>query len=346
MKKDDELNQQSDPASTIDAAKEELAEEITEKDPQHPCSSKINKHMNNVCKKMKINNFVNIMLMLFGVNLTIGALCVVILSSFKSEIELFLFPAVSRIPLIKNELERVHLLHEERGKQLTDLSVKMTNEIATLKESMHALSEEINVLKKQFETKTKPAMESVLPTEFGLLWNGILARVQKGESFEKELHALNPYVSTNKDVLLAIHPLVDCAAKETRTFDALLKELLLLKEELVHSNTLTDIDNSVWWQGVWHKFKRLIRLENMDGTIVTINDPLKKTALLRSIEAAIQFMEQQHYDKAIQEIRMHALEGKSALTGWLADAEARLSLQQKIENLQRHLVQLLAKRVD
>ena len=310
----------------------------------HSYADKLNKHAHNVHKKVNIHSFINILLMIFGVNLSIGALFFILISSFKTEVEHFLFPSVSRIPFIKTELERVHLLHEERGKQLTDLSLKTNSEIITLKESVRALSEEVKTLKGQLHANRQPAMTPVPSTELGVSWHALLARVQKGESFEKELHALKPYISTNKDLLLAVHPLVDCASRETRTFEMLVRDLRLIKEQLTQTNSMViDWSHASWWDVLWYKIKRLVRFERMDVGGIVPSDPAKKATIVVSVDRALDFIERQEFDKAIKEIRLHEFAAKPVFDQWLVEADARLSLQQKIDHLQRHLAPLLMK---
>ncbi len=333
----------SDHVVTSKAQDEAEGENVHHKE-THIYTDKIHKHVDDAYKKLNIHSFVNILLMIFGVNLSIGALSFVVISLFKSEIEHFLFPSVSHIPFIKTELERVHLLQEERGKQLTELSAKTTSEVIVLKGIVQALSEEVKALKSQQQSNRQPTMAFVPSTEFGMLWQALLVRIQKGESFEKELHALKPYISTSKDLLLAVHPLVDCASSETRTFDMLTRDLRLIKEQLTQTNSVViDWNHASWWEVLWHKIKRLVRFERIETSVIPASDPAKKTAIVTSIDRAIEWIERQEFSKAIKEIRIHEFDVKPVFDQWLVDADARLSLQQKIDYLQRQLAPLLMK---
>jgi hypothetical protein len=339
-----ELDHVVTPPSHDDTGNDQATAEKVHHTKAHVYADKLNKKAHNLHKKVNIHSFINVLLMIFGVNLSIGALFFVLISSFKTEVEHFLFPSVSRIPFIKTELERVHLLHEERGKQLTDLSLKTNSEIIALKESVQALSEEVKTLKGQLQANRQPAMAPVPSTELGVSWHALLVRVQKGESFEKELHALKPYMSTNKDLLLAVHPLVDCASRETRTFDVLVRDLRLIKEQLTQtSSVVIDWNHASWWEVLWYKIKRLVRFERMDMGSVASSDPTKKATIIASIDRALDFIERQEFDKAIKEIRIHEFDAKPVFDQWLVEADARLSLQQKIDHLQRHIEPLLMK---
>ncbi|MES2252851.1 MAG: hypothetical protein V4482_04100 [Pseudomonadota bacterium] len=270
---------------------------------------------------------------------------------FGPEIEHFLFPSVKHIQKIRSEIDRIHVIQDERGKELTALTAQTQQDIAALKEAVHSLSDQVKALHDRVST---PASSLVVPesSEISTQWNILLKHFEKGEPFEEQLHALDPFIADNKETLMAVHALVNEASKKTTTFDKLAAELLIIKEKLMGAQYNTANETGAiaakdsWISTLWEKAKSHISLERTDQVTITVADPTQKTALIKAIEQAVEHIEKHQFDAAIKTIKTLGTYAKPAFDQWLMSAEMRLSIEQKIEVLHQRLAPILIKKVN
>jgi hypothetical protein len=285
-----------------------------------------------------------------SINLILWGGVITALPFFGPEIENLLFPSIKKIQTLRSELDRVHVIQDEKSKALTTLTDQAQKELATLKESLNKLSDQVKALQDRVAT---PAASLAISgsSEIVTQWNSLLKHFSNGDPFEEQLHALNPFIAGNKDILMAAHELVNVASKKTRPFEKLTADLVLIKEKLVsakHSNdnNSSDSKSNSWIDGLWEKAKGHISFERTDQAAIKAASPSTKETLIKATEAAISLIDKHQFNAAIKAIKEQQALSKTIFDQWLSDAEMRLSVEQKVEVLRQQLTPLLNKKVN
>ncbi len=285
-----------------------------------------------------------------AINLILWGGLITALPFFGPEIENLLFPSIKKIQTLRSELDRVHVIQDEKSKALTALTDQTQKELATLKESLNKLSDQVKALQDRVST---PAASLVVSgsSEIVTKWNALLKHFSNGDPFEGQLHALNPFIAGNKDILMATHELVNVASKKTVPFSKLGAELAAIKEKLVsakHSNdnNPTDAKGNSWIDGLWEKAKSHISFERIDQAAIKAASPSTKETLIKAIETAVSLIEKHQFAAAVKTIKEQQTLAKTIFDQWLIDADMRLSVEQKIEVLRQRLTPLLNKKVN
>ena len=280
-------------------------------------------------------------------NILIWGGVIATLPFFGPEIEHFLFPSVKHIQKIRNELDRVHVIQDERGKELASLSTQTHKEISDLKETVRALSDQVKALQDR-PSASIAGLAAPESNEISVQWNLLLKNVDTGEPFEAQLHALDPFIVGNKDALMAVHALVNEAAKKTVPFSKLATDLVLIKEKLTHvqRDPGNESTKESWIAALWEKAKNHISFERTDQIAITLDDPSQKNAIVAAIDLAIGHIEKHHFDAAINTIKKQAVHAKPTFDQWLSDADVRLSVEQKIEILRQRITPILNQKVN
>lgn len=285
------------------------------------------------------------------INLILWGGFVAALPFFGPEIENLLFPSIKKIQNLRSELDRVHLIQEEKSKALTTLTDQTHKEISELRESLNKLSDQVKALQDRVAT---PTATLTTPGSSKLVnqWNTLLKHFANGDSFEEQLHALNPFITGNKDVLLAVHELVNVASKTTRPFSQLSADLLVIKEKLIQAKYSNDnkepasSKNTSWLGDLWEKTKSHISFERTDQAAIKAASLSTKETLIKTIETAVTQIEQHQFEAAIKTIKEQKTLAKTIFDQWLTDADIRFSIEQKIEILRQKLTPLLNQKVN
>jgi len=268
------------------------------------------------------------------------------------EIEHFLFPSVKHIQKIRSEIDRIHAIQDEQGKELAAVTAQTQQNIAALKETIQSLSDQVKALNER--VSSAPASSLAVPEsdEISTHWNALLKQFEKGEPFEEQLHALDPFIADNKLALMAVHALVNEASNKTIPFDKLSAELRSIKEKLIGAphNAANEpggiAEKNSWINTLWEKAKSHISLERTDQIIITVADPTQKTALAKAIEQAVEHIEKHEFEAAIHLIKAQGAYAKPTFDQWLINAEMRLSIEQRINVLRQRLMPILSKKVN
>lgn len=286
-----------------------------------------------------------------ALNLILWGGVIAALPFFGPEIENLLFPSIKKIQTLRSELDRVHVIQDEKSKALSALTDRTQRELATLNESLNKLSDQVKALHDRVSAPVESLAVSG-SSEIVTQWNSLLKHFSEGDSFEAQLHALDPFIAGNKDVLMAVHELVNIASKKTVPFGKLAADLLIIKEKLVsakHSNDNNpplDTKNNSWVDGLWEKAKSHISFERTDQAAIKAVSPSTKDTLIKAIETTISLIEKHQFDAAIKTIKEQQELAKTIFDQWLMDAEMRISVEQKIEVLRQKLTPLLTKKVN
>ncbi|MDP3371373.1 MAG: hypothetical protein Q8S21_00540 [Candidatus Paracaedibacteraceae bacterium] len=266
---------------------------------------------------------------------------------FGPELEHFLFPSVKHIQRIRTEIDRIHLLQEEKNKDYEQNTSKIQQDLTELRNDVKKLSEQ---LKRTHEQPSLGIPTNSTSNELEKHWNCLLMNFAKGESFEKELHALDPYVKEHKDVLVAIHELVNIASKETRPFNKLAVDLIAIKVQIENKQTNDKkgkpISKHSWINDLWEKLKSHISFERTNQPPVILKDQSQKEFLIKTIDHALTHIQKHNYKDAIDTITPHKIIAQPAFDQWLIDAEERLSVELKIETLRQHINPFLTAKVN
>jgi hypothetical protein len=286
-----------------------------------------------------------------SLNLVIWGGVIATLPFFGPEIEHFLFPSVKHIQTLRNEVNRIHIIQDEKGKALSALTEKTQRELAVLQESFNKLSDQVKALQNRVAAPAANLPVSEL-SESARHWHTLLQQFDKGEPFEEQLHALDPFIAGNKDILMAAHELVDGASKRTRPFYKLTDDLLVLKKDLLNAqhrnnnNPSAGTKSNSWIDDLWEKAKGQISFERTDQATIDAPNPSLKETLIKTIETAVSLIEEHQIDAAIKTIKAQQALGKPIFDQWIADADMRVSVGQKIETLRQRLAPLLNKKVN
>ena len=285
------------------------------------------------------------------INLILWGGVITALPFFGPEIEDLLFPSIKKIHTLRSELDRVHVIQEEKSKALTALTDQTEKELAVLKESINKLSDQVKVLQDRVSTSNASLAVSG-SSQIVTQWNSLLKNFTNGDPFEVQLQALNPFIAGNKDILMAAHDLVNVASKKTRTLKKLTEDLVLIREKLVnakHSDNNTpsaDAHSNSWIGGLWEKAKSHISFERTDQAAIKAASSSTKETLIKTTEAAISLIEKQQFEAAIKTIKEQQALSKTIFDQWLSDADMRLSVEQKVDILRQRLTPLLNKKVN
>lgn len=285
------------------------------------------------------------------INLVLWGGFITALPFFGQEIENLLFPSIKKIQNLRSELDRVHMIQEEKSKALTTLSDQTHKEIAALRESLNTLSDQVKALQDRVSTPTA-ILTTPRSSKIVNQWNALLKHFTNGDSFEEKLQALNPFIAGNKDVLVAAQELVKVASKKTRPFSQLSADLLIIKEKLIrakHSNDnqeFTGSKSNSWLDDLWERTKSHISFERTDQAAIKAASLSTKEILIKTIEAAISLIEQHQFEAAIKTIKEQKALAKTIFDQWISDADTRFSIEQKIEVLRQKLTPLLNQKVN
>ena len=284
-----------------------------------------------------------------SINLILWGGVITALPFFGPEIENLLFPSIKKFQNLRNELDRVHMIQDEKSKALTALTKQTQKEFAALKESLNKLSDQVKVLHDRVSTSANLPVSGL--SESAKHWHALLQQFDKGEPFEEQLHALSPFIAGNKDILMAAHELVNVASKKTKPFHKLTEELLTLKKDLLsaqhrnNSNPSAGTKGNSWLSSLWEKAKSQILSERTDQASIKAASPSTKEILIKTIETAISLIEKYQFEEAIKTIKEQQVLAKPIFEQWIADADMRVSVGQKIETLRQRIVPLLNKKV-
>jgi phage host-nuclease inhibitor protein Gam len=270
---------------------------------------------------------------------------------FGPQIENFLFPSVKLIQKMRSELDRVGIIQDEKNKELTSLSDQTRHETTKLTESIQKLNAELKTLRDEVAASR---MQHALPEsgEISIQWNELIERFEKGEAFEKQLHALDPLVADKKDILRAIHELKNVSSQQTVPFDVLKHNLVSIKEKISGKPSVEtdkakdpagDSQKTSWLDKLWEKAQTYISIERTDQLKAVASNPSAKQAALKTIDQALSLIEKQSYEEAIKIIKEIDVSAKPIVEQWLVDAEMRISVTKKIEGLRLHLTPLLVR---
>jgi hypothetical protein len=286
-----------------------------------------------------------------AINLILWGGLITALPFFGPEIENLLFPSIKKIQTLRSELDRVHVIQDEKSKALSALTDQTQRELATLKESLNKLSDQVKALHDRVSTPVASLAVSG-SSEIVTQWNSLLKHFSNGDPFEAQLQALNPFIAGNKDVLMAVRELVNVASKKTVPFGKLAADLVTIKEKLVRAKHSNDNNppieekNNSWVDGLWEKAKSHISFERTDHAAIKAASPSTKEALIKAIEMALSLIEKHQFAAAIKLIKEQQQITKTIFDQWLVDAEVRVSVEQKVEVLRQKLTPLLNKKVN
>ena len=286
-----------------------------------------------------------------AINLILWGGVITALPFFGPEIENLLFPSIKKIQALRSELDRVHVIQDEKSKALSVLTDQTQRELAALKDSLNKLSDQVKELHDRLSTPVASLVVSG-SSEIVTQWNSLLKHFSSGAPFEAQLNALNPFIAGNKDVLMAVHELVNVASKKTVPFGKLAADLITIKEKLVsakHSNDNNpplDAKNNSWIDGLWEKAKSQILSERTDQATIKAASSSAKDTLIKTIETALSLIEKHQFAAAIKSIKEQQEIAKTIFDQWLVDAEMRVSVEEKVEVLRQKLTPLLNKRVN
>lgn len=303
-----------------------------------------------VLRDLFLSQLFRTILINLSLNILVWGGFIAMLPFFGNEMEQLLFPSVKQIQKIRTEINHIHLIQDEKGKEINALSSKTQHEIANLKNTVHKLSEEIKVLHDRLSTPLA-TLAVPQPNEIAIQWNSLLKNFEKGEPFEAQLHSFDPFVKDHKDILFAIHDLVNVASKRTTPFDKLASELTRIKEQITNQSHTNDTHNSSfskhpWLNAIWEKIKSHISFEKIAPEAIDLKDPSKKAHIIKAIDEAISSIQAHKYADAIKIIKANASSAKPAFDQWLVDADTRLSIEIKIEILRQHLAPFLTSKVN
>ncbi|MDP4725018.1 MAG: hypothetical protein NWS47_01835 [Alphaproteobacteria bacterium] len=286
-----------------------------------------------------------------AINLILWGGVITALPFFGPEIENILFPSIKKIQVLRSELDRVHLIQDEKSKALATLTDQTQKELATLNESLNKLSDQVKALHDRVSIPTAGLAVSG-SSEIVAQWNSLLEHFSNGDPFIEQLRALDPFIAKRKDILEAAHELINAASKKTRPFKKLTADLVVIKEKLVRSkhtndnNPSTNTKDQSWIDSLWEKAKSHISFERTDQAAIKAASPSTKETLIKTIEEAISLIEKHQFDAAIKTIKEQQAISKTIFDRWLSDADVRLSVEQKVETLRQRLTPLLTKKVN
>jgi DNA gyrase/topoisomerase IV subunit A len=288
-------------------------------------------------------------------NILIWGGVIAALPFFGPQIEQFLFPSVKQIQKMRNELDRAAIIEQEKSKELTSLSEQTRHELSGLKETLQILKNELKTVRDDVSSLRLQQVMSE-STEIGGLWKAVLKQFGRGESFEEQLHALDPFIAENKDVLVAVRDLVTVSSQKTVPFNTLKHNLLMIKENItgektaessVASNDATlRAGNLSWFDTLWEKAKSYIQIERTDQIKTIVSSPSTKDVTLKTIDQAIALIEKHHFDHVIKTIKEIDVTARPIFEQWIIDAETRLVVEKKIDVLQKHITPLLVQRFE
>ncbi len=301
-------------------------------------------------KQWFLSQFFKTLLITCLINILIWGGFIAALPFFGPNIESFLFSSVKLIQKLQTDLDRLDHMQIEKGKELSRTDEKLQNEIQSLKDSMVTLTTDIKNLHDQVSLSTA---NLIVPSsnDISEQWKALVYNFESGILFDKNIQALLPLVSTNKDIHQALEGLVDLSSKQTYPFNKLFIELKDIKKRIEKSDYTDDSNKEwenkdrSWFRNLWEKIKSQLSFERVDSQKTIVIDPSTNKNLIKTLEEAIDLMRNNKFDDAIKKVKLIEKKVKPILDQWIINAEARLMVEKKFDLVKKQIGSFLTAKV-